>query len=141
MRPSQGVSVCCRCGAELLSAARLADRARGAGLCPECCLLVPSRPAEELISVAYRVLATPHFRACAGNPADPESIALQALLDGIDAIEGPGPRHVVHCQACDAGPHNGLKHGTGPSLGAVGAPCQAPGCHCTGYRPCHRGPA
>ena len=92
---------------------------------------------KDLIAAAYRVLTTRHFRDCAGNPADPESSALQALLDGIDAAEGRSPRHVVHCRACDTAPHNGLKHGADSSLGAVGAPCHVPGCRCSGYRPCY----
>ncbi len=135
---AQDTSVCRCCGADLIATGRLAEQAHTAGLCSACWLHVPSRPAKDLISAAYRVLTNRHFRDCAGNPADPESSALQALLDGIDAIEGRRPRHVVHCQACDAGPHNGLKHGSGQSLGAVGAPCQVPGCRCPGYRPCYR---
>jgi len=100
-------------------------------------LEVASQGVTDLIAAAYRVLTNRSFRDCAGNPADPESGALQALLDGIDAVEGRGPRHIVHCQACEVAPHNGLKHGAGSSLGAPGAACHVPGCRCPGYRPCH----
>jgi hypothetical protein len=91
--------------------------------------------ADEGVAAAYQVLTSHSFRDYAGNPADPESGALQALLDGIATVEGSGPRHVVHCQACSTEPHNGLKHGEGSSLGALGATCQVPGCGCPGYRP------
>jgi hypothetical protein len=128
---------CSRCGAERVATGQLARAAHAAALCSDCWLDAPSRGVTDLVAAAYRVLTSRSFRDCAGNPTDPESGALQSLLDGIDAVEGSGPRHVVHCQACDAAPHNGLKHGAGSSLGAVGAPCQAPGCRCPGYRPFH----
>ena len=94
----------------------------------------PANSNADLIAAAYRVLATRTFSEYVGNPTDPESGALQALLDAVSAAEGSPTRYVVHCQACPS-PHSGLKHGAGPTLGAVGAPCTVPGCSCPGYRP------
>ncbi|MFL5248053.1 MAG: hypothetical protein ACJ79V_09525 [Myxococcales bacterium] len=128
---------CSKCGAELIVTGRPAQAAYASGLCSGCWLDAPARGVTDLVAAAYRILATRSFRDCAGDPTDPESGALQSLLDGIDALEGGGPRHVVHCQACSTAPHNGLKHSAGSSLGAVGAACQVPGCRCPGYHPAH----
>jgi hypothetical protein len=141
-RESQGAgglapARCSRCGVDLLPTGRLAKQALAAGLCSDCWLQSPSQAVKDLVAAAYRVLTNRNFSGCAGNASDPESSALQALLDGIDAVERRSPRHVVQCRACDSAPHNGLKHGTGSSLGSVGEPCHVPGCRCPGYQPCH----
>ena len=98
----------------------------------------PADPTAGLVAAAYRVLHTRAFRDVAGNPSDPESRALQVLLDAVCSAEKSPARFVVHCQACPAVPHGGLKHGTGSTLGALRAPCNVPGCICPGYSPNHK---
>jgi hypothetical protein len=86
-----------RSGADLPSSGRLAEQAHAVSLCSDYRLDVPSRAVKDLVAAAYRLLTTRSFRDSAGNPADPESGALQGLLDAVAAVEGSGACHVVQC--------------------------------------------